>query len=69
MIYRNMTPILKKAAQQFPIVGVMGPRQSGKTTLTKSTFPTYKYITLEDLDIRAQAKEDPRKFPKIFFVG
>ncbi len=62
MIYRQMAPVLKKAAQQFPIVGVMGPRQSGKTTLTKSTFPTYTYITLEDLDVKLQAKEDPRKF-------
>jgi len=62
MIYREMTPFLVEAARQFPIVGVIGPRQSGKTTLTKSTFPSYKYVTLEDLDIRAQALEDPRKF-------
>ena len=62
MIYRNPAPILKKVASQFPIVGVMGPRQSGKTTLTKMTFPTHKYVTLEDLDVKMQAKEDPRKF-------
>jgi predicted AAA+ superfamily ATPase len=69
MIYREMTPLLKKAAQQFPIVGVMGPRQSGKTTLTKNTFPDYKYISLEDLDIKLQAKEDPRKFFATYAQG
>ena len=69
MIYRNMTLVLKKAAKQFPIVGVMGPRQSGKTTLTKTTFPNYTYITLEDLDIKLQAKEDPRKFFATYSQG
>jgi len=40
----------------------LGPRQSGKTTLVKDTFPEYSYITLEDLDTRLSAHEDPRGF-------
>lgn len=40
----------------------MGPRQSGKTTLAKSLFPTYTYVSLEDLDQRAFAKKDPLWF-------
>jgi uncharacterized protein len=40
----------------------MGPRQSGKTTLVKETFLAYAYVTLEDLDTRIRAKEDPRRF-------
>jgi len=62
MIKRDITPLLLKAAAQFPIVGVTGPRQSGKTTLIKNTFSTYAYVSLEDLDSRARAQEDPRKF-------
>jgi len=62
IINRQMKSILVKAAKQFPIVGVMGPRQSGKTTLTKETFPTYTYVSLEDVDTRVRAQEDPRKF-------
>lgn len=62
MIKRTITPHLISLAQQFPAVAVMGPRQSGKTTLVKETFPDYEYITLEDLDQRMAAKEDPRDF-------
>jgi len=40
----------------------VGPRQSGKTTLAKALFPSYKYLSLENLDIRQQAAEDPRGF-------
>jgi uncharacterized protein len=62
IIRRRLTPYLKKLANQFPVVAVMGPRQSGKTTLAKETFPNYAYVTLEDLDRRIAAKEDPRGF-------
>lgn len=62
IITREITPHLKSLAQQFPVVAVMGPRQSGKTTLVKETFPEYSYVTLEDLDKRSAAKEDPRSF-------
>ena len=62
MIKREIKPYLIDLAKQFPIVAVMGPRQSGKTTLVKETFPDYAYITMEDLDRRSAAKEDPRGF-------
>ncbi|MFA6066834.1 MAG: ATP-binding protein [Candidatus Babeliaceae bacterium] len=62
IIKRDITGHLKSLAQQFPVVAVMGPRQSGKTTLVRETFPDYTYVTLEDLDRRALAKEDPRGF-------
>lgn len=39
-----------------------GPRQSGKTTLLKSLFPDYRYVSLENPDIRAFAKDDPVAF-------
>jgi predicted AAA+ superfamily ATPase len=49
-------------AKSFPIVCVIGPRQSGKTTIAKLAFPEYGYVSLEDLDNRSFAQEDPRGF-------
>lgn len=40
----------------------MGPRQSGKTTLVRALFPNYRYLSLEDLDLREFATQDPRGF-------
>ncbi len=62
VIKRTITQHLISLAQQFPAVAVMGPRQSGKTTLAKATFPDYAYVSLEDIDRRLLAQEDPRGF-------
>lgn len=56
VIAREITPLLLEVSQQFPVVAVMGPRQSGKTTLVKETFPAYAYVTLEDIDTRISAQ-------------
>ena len=47
-------------AKGFPIVAITGPRQSGKTTLAKLTFPQKPYLSLEDPDVRSTAENDPR---------
>lgn len=62
MIKRDITSELLQSAQEYPIVTIIGPRQSGKTTLAKMTFPDYEYCSLEDPDIRRFATEDPRSF-------
>ncbi len=49
-------------AKQYPIVTVIGPRQSGKTTLCRTLFPEKAYENLEAPDIAQFAKEDPRGF-------
>lgn len=49
-------------ARKYPVVTLTGPRQSGKSTLLKNTFPDYNYVTVEDPDIRLFASEDPRGF-------
>ena len=62
MIKRELAATLKEAAEQFKVVTILGPRQSGKTTLAQTTFKKYRYISLEDLDTRAYAQQDPRGF-------
>ena len=62
MLQRQITPYLQQFTKQYPIVTVTGPRQSGKSTLVKTTFPHYKYVSLEDPDIRQFAQNDPREF-------
>lgn len=62
MIQRNLEPVLKRQAQQFPIVTVTGPRQSGKTTLCRAAFPDKPYVSLEPPDVRQFALDDPRGF-------
>ena len=62
MIQRQIRPELLKSAKSLPIVTVVGPRQSGKTTLVRDAFPGKPYRTLEDPDVRAFANEDPRGF-------
>ena len=55
---------LRLNAQGFPVITITGPRQSGKSTLAKIAFPDYKYVSLEDPDIREFAINDPRQFIK-----
>jgi predicted AAA+ superfamily ATPase len=59
---RKLAGILKEAARHFPAVVVTGPRRAGKTTLCRRTFPRAKYILLEDPDIQARVRSDPRTF-------
>lgn len=62
MIRRELENKLLEMAEKFPVVSVTGPRQSGKTTLLKESFPDYTYRSLEDPDTRIIASEDPRFF-------
>jgi len=62
MIPRHLSPHILKYSMEYPILALVGSRQSGKTTLAKALFPSYKYISLENLDFRQQATEDPRGF-------
>jgi predicted AAA+ superfamily ATPase len=62
MIGRHIEPLFRQLAGQYPIVTLVGPRQSGKTTLARKVFPDKPYVTLEDPDMRRFATEDPRSF-------
>lgn len=61
-IKRALVTQALEAASEFPVLAIMGPRQSGKTTLAQTSFPHHRYISLEDLDLRALALADPRRF-------
>ena len=54
--------MLKKLSTQYPVVTITGPRQSGKTTLCRATFPEKRYVNLESPDTRQFALSDPRGF-------
>lgn len=62
MIKRDITTELIESAREYPVVTLLGPRQSGKTTLARMAFPEKEYISLEDPDMRMAAEADPRGF-------
>ncbi len=68
MIPRTAHNTLIRLAKGFPVIAVTGPRQSGKTTLARATFPDKPYLSLEDPDTRLLAESDPRgllsRFPE-----
>lgn len=62
MFQRTLTPHLQKMATLMPIIALLGPRQSGKTTLAREAWPNHNYVSLEDIDNRTYARQDPRGF-------
>ncbi|MBN2831606.1 MAG: ATP-binding protein [Candidatus Omnitrophica bacterium] len=69
MVKRALAKKLKGLALKFPVVSIVGPRQSGKTTLVKSVFPDKEYVNLENLDTREFALNDPRGFLATYNKG
>ncbi|OGB96866.1 hypothetical protein A3F06_00635 [candidate division TM6 bacterium RIFCSPHIGHO2_12_FULL_36_22] len=63
ILKRNLTDTLLRFSK-FPVVGVFGPRQSGKTTLVKNVFKNHTYLNFEDPDTRDFAASDPKGFLK-----
>lgn len=59
---RSLAPQVRRAAAAFPAVVLTGPRRAGKTTLLRAMLPGATYVLLEELDVLARAKGDPRGF-------
>jgi len=60
MIERTLKNKLLDLAAKYPVVTLIGPRESGKSTLLKSLFGDFQYLSLEDPDTRLFAMNDPR---------
>jgi hypothetical protein len=69
MYNRFIKGLLERFAQVYPIVGITGPRQSGKTTIARSIFSDLPYVSLENPDTRLWAQADPRAFLERYKEG
>ncbi len=61
-VKRSVGDVLMRLHKSFPVIGITGPRQAGKTTLARQSFPEKPYVTLEDPDQLDFARTDPRRF-------
>ena len=59
---RYLLPRLRQALADTPALLVHGPRQCGKTTLTRMLGKRYTYYTFDDRDLLAAVKRDPVGF-------
>ena len=62
MLQRQIANAILSLIKQYPVLALTGPRQSGKTTLLKEILPHYRYVSLEDTDLRSFASSDPKAF-------
>ena len=69
MIERAIASKIISLGQKFQVITLTGPRQSGKTTLVRATFPNLPYVSLEEPDIRQIALTDPRGFLSNYHDG
>ena len=63
-VKREIINYMNFLKDKYPILALTGPRQSGKTTLLRELFPSYRYISLENPDLRKFAENDPNNFLK-----
>lgn len=69
MIKRTIEKKIKDASTKIGVISIMGPRQSGKTTLVRTTFPKHSYFNLEDIRVREQIEVDPKGFLESYPAG
>lgn len=69
MIKRKIEKKIKELAKGFPIISIVGPRQSGKTTLAKHAFPNHEYVSLENSLNHERAMSDPIGFLEQYKSG
>lgn len=59
---RPLSARLRTALTDTPVVGLLGPRQCGKTTLARSLEPEYAYFSFDEEATLAFARSDPAGF-------
>ncbi len=68
-IARDISAEILSMANYYPVITIVGPRQSGKTTLVKHLFKDKPYVSLENIDEQNFALSDPREFLARFPKG
>ncbi|MGX5855215.1 ATP-binding protein [Dyadobacter jiangsuensis] len=67
-VARRIEAVIRQHTEKYPVLAITGPRQSGKTTMLKTIFADYRYVSLENPDSRAFATDDPvgflREYPE-----
>ena len=61
-IRRDITSLLMRGKEQMPVLAIIGPRQSGKSTLVKEIFKGYSYLDMQDIELFEFANSDPKGF-------
>lgn len=69
IIQRSIKEEAKLLATQFRALSIIGPRQSGKTTLGKWLFGNKAYVSFENPRVQAEAESDPEKFLSKYSKG
>lgn len=64
MYTREAEKYISRIQSKYRCLTIMGPRQSGKTTLSKKLFPEFEYFTFESPDLRSRVLMDPKSFLK-----
>ena len=59
---RLLIPVIREAMTDTPVVCLLGPRQSGKTTLAQTLAPDRAFVSLDEKSYYKVATEDPVGF-------
>ena len=69
MVNRLILADAKHALSQFRALCITGPRQSGKTTLSKQLFKGKPYVNFENPSVQHEAEQNPAAFLKQYQGG
>lgn len=61
-ITRMVEPLFARYLQSFPVIGITGPRQAGKSTLLRHLLKNYTYVTFDDPKNIDIFEDDPQGF-------
>jgi len=61
-IKRDLIDSILLGAKQMPVLAIIGPRQSGKSTLAKAIFKNHVYLDMQDSALFEFANNDPKGF-------
>ena len=64
--HRVIEKTVREYLKLFPVVGLSGPRQSGKSTLLRKLLSAkYRYVSFDDLNVVDRFHTDPEQFMEV----